>query len=364
MVPPPSNPQEVQQFLSSVLSQRGPNSVPYDESTKWLIRQHLLNLISSHPSLTPKTATFIHNDGRSVNLLQSEGTIPMPYHGVTYNIPVIIWLLESYPRHPPCVYVNPTADMIIKRPHAHVTPSGLVSLPYLQNWVYPSSNLVDLVSELSAAFACDPPLYSRRPPQPPPPADQSFPPSPYHHVQRPDDAAEVYKKEAVNKMVEMVRNDLVSMRRDGEAEAEEVLSLQGVLRRREEEISRGLKEMVEEKETLEQELQVISMNTEVLDSWVRENRGKSKTLGDLDVDDAFECVDVLSKQMLECTALDLAIEDAVYSLDKSFRDGVVSFDQYLRNVRMLSREQFFQRATGSKVRAAQMEAQVAMIAEC
>ncbi|KAF8075690.1 hypothetical protein N665_1072s0017 [Sinapis alba] len=390
MVPSPSNPQQIQQFLSSVLSQRGPNSVPYDESTKWLIRQHLLNLISSYPSLEPKTATFMHNDGRSVNLLQADGTIPMPYHGVTYNIPVIIWLLESYPRHPPCVYVNPTADMIIKRPHAHVTPSGLVSLPYLQNWVYPSSNLVDLVSDLGAAFALDPPLYSRRRPVPSPtpspsydrpmtPADQSlsrpFPPSPYgrvqvqqhvhhqHQQQQSDDAAEVYKRNAINKMVEMVHGDLVSMRRDREAEAESLLSLQGGLKRREEEINRGLKEMVEEKETLEQQLQIISMNTDVLDSWVRENQGKTKTLVDVvDVDKVFECVDTLSKQMLECTALDLAIEDAVYALDKSFQDGVVPFDQYLRNVRLLSREQFFHRATGSKVRAAQMEAQVHAIA--
>ncbi|KAG2315559.1 hypothetical protein Bca52824_018681 [Brassica carinata] len=384
MVPSPLNPQQIQQFLSSVLSQRGPNSVPYDESTKWLIRQHLLNLISSYPSLEPKTATFIHNDGRSVNLLQADGTIPMPYHGVTYNIPVIIWLLESYPRHPPCVYVNPTADMIIKRPHAHVTPSGLVSLPYLQNWVYPSSNLVDLVSDLGAAFALDPPLYSRRRPapsptptpsydRPPPTADQRpFPPSPYgrvqvqhvhhQHQQQSDDAAEVYKRNAINKMVEMVHGDLLSMRRDREAEAESLLSLQGGLKRREEEINRGLKEMVEEKETLEQQLQIISMNTDVLDSWVRDNQGKTSTLVDVDVDKAFECVDTLSKQMLECTALDLAIEDAVYALDKGFQDGVVPFDQYLRSVRLLSREQFFHRATGSKVRAAQMEAQVHAIA--
>ncbi|AAG51025.1 unknown protein; 81998-83194 [Arabidopsis thaliana] len=393
MVPPPSNPQQVQQFLSSALSQRGPSSVPYEESNKWLIRQHLLNLISSYPSLEPKTASFMHNDGRSVNLLQADGTIPMPFHGVTYNIPVIIWLLESYPRHPPCVYVNPTADMIIKRPHAHVTPSGLVSLPYLQNWVYPSSNLVDLVSDLSAAFARDPPLYSRRRPQPPPPspptvydsslsrppsADQSlprpFPPSPYgggvsrvqvqhvHHQQQSDDAAEVFKRNAINKMVEMVHSDLVSMRRAREAEAEELLSLQAGLKRREDELNIGLKEMVEEKETLEQQLQIISMNTDILDSWVRENQGKTKNLVDLDVDNAFECGDTLSKQMLECTALDLAIEDAIYSLDKSFQDGVVPFDQYLRNVRLLSREQFFHRATGSKVRAAQMEVQVAAIA--
>ncbi|XP_010498992.1 PREDICTED: protein ELC-like [Camelina sativa] len=395
MVPSPSNPQQIQQFLSSALSQRGPSSVPYEESAKWLIRQHLLNLISSYPSLEPKTASFMHNDGRSVNLLQADGTIPMPFHGVTYNIPVIIWLLESYPRHPPCVYVNPTADMIIKRPHAHVTPSGLVSHPYLQNWIHPSSNLVDLVSDLSAAFARDPPLYSRRRPQPPPPspptgydasltrptsADQSLPrpflPSPYgggggggrvqvqhvHHQQQSDDAAEVFKRNAINKMVEMVHSDLVSMRRAGEAEAEALLSLQSGLKRRDEEVNRGLKEMVDEKETLEQQLQVISMNTDILDSWVRENQGKTKNVVDIDVDTAFEVGDTLSKQMLDCTASDLAIEDTIYSLDKSFQDGVLPFDQYLRNVRLLSREQFFHRATGSKIRAAQMEAHVAAIA--
>ncbi|PWA50826.1 Steadiness box [Artemisia annua] len=47
--------------------------------------------------MSPKTAVFTHNDGRSVNLLQSEGTIPMVYQNVTYNIPVVIWLMETYP---------------------------------------------------------------------------------------------------------------------------------------------------------------------------------------------------------------------------------------------------------------------------
>ncbi|XP_010557897.1 PREDICTED: protein ELC-like [Tarenaya hassleriana] len=399
MVPPPSNPpnpQQIQQFLSSVLSQRGPSALPYDEPTKWLIRQHLLNLVSSYPSLEPKTATFTHNDGRSVNLLQADGTVPMPYQGVTYNIPVVIWLLESYPRHPPCAYVNPTRDMIIKRPHSHVTPSGLVSVPYLQNWVYPSSNLVDLVSELSAVFSCDPPLYAQRRLQPPPSPSSAYSSAsphglgssfkgdlictPYggggrvqhiHHQHHPppslsqqqtDDAAGIYKKNAINKIVEMVHGDLSAMRRVKEAEAEGLLSLQASLKRREEEINKGLREMIDEKETLEQQLQVISMNTDILDSWVRENEGKTKNLVDLDVDNAFECVDTLSKQMLECTALDLAIEDTVYSWDKALQDGAVPFDQYLRNIRFLSREQFFHRATATKVRAAQMEAQVASIA--
>ncbi|TYI07451.1 hypothetical protein ES332_A10G228800v1 [Gossypium tomentosum] len=387
MVPPPSTPsldsQQIQQFLSSVLSQRGPSSLPYTEDSKWLIRQHLLSLTSRYPSLQPKTATFTHNDGRSVNLLQADGTVPMPYQGVTYNIPIIIWLIESYPRYPPVVYVNPTRDMIIKRPHPHVSPSGLVSIPYLQNWIYPSSNLVDLVINLGSAFSHDPPLYSQRrsnpnpnPPnygqqqQPPPPrvAAAGYPPSPYGRAQpsQTEDAAEVYKRNAVNKLVEMVHGDIIKMRKEREAEMEGLFSAQGVLRKREEEVNKGLKEMQDEKEALEQQLQVVLMSTDVLAGWVRENEGKIKNLGknndSVDVDEVFHCADVLSKQMLDCTAADLAIEDVVYSLDKALQEGAVPFDQYLRNVRLLSREQFFHKATAAKVRAAQMQAQVASMA--
>ncbi|KAF7844973.1 protein ELC-like [Senna tora] len=395
------NPQFAQQFLSSVLSQRGPSALPYTEDTKWLIRQHLVSLTTAFPSLEPKTASFTHNDGRSVNLLQADGTIPMTFQGVTYNIPVVIWLMESYPRHPPCVYVNPTRDMIIKRPHPHVNPSGLVAVPYLQNWIYPSSNLVELVRNLSGVFGRDPPLYSqRRAPPPPSPNPNSnfgvtsnssavasnsgsaagyahrpipprtYPPSPYgssgaaSRVQSPpntEDPTEVYRRNAINKLVELVHNDVVGLRKTKEAEMEGLFNLQGVLRQREEQVNKGLKEMQGEKEALEQQLQMILMNTDVLEGWLRENQGKK--LGNVEnIDDAFDCVDVLSKQMLECTAADLAIEDTVYSLDKAVQTGAIPFDQYLRSVRALSREQFFYRATASKVRAAQLQAQVANMA--
>ncbi|XP_021895445.1 protein ELC-like [Carica papaya] len=395
------NPQQIQQFLSSVLSQRGPSALPYAESSKYQIRKHLLDLIAVYPSLEPKTSTFTHNDGRTVNLLQADGTIPMPFQGVTYNIPIIIWLLDTYPIHPPCVYLNPTRDMIIKRPHPYVSPSGLVSIPYLQNWVPPSSNLLDLARNLSAAFSRNPPLYSQRRPQTPPAftpsssgygsVEQSpsparpphalvqqpprvFPPSPYgagriqqqqqqHHHHATDDAAEVYRRNAMNKIVNMAHGDLVAMRKAREAETEGLLSAQAALKTREEEINKGLKEMQDEKEGLEQQLQLVLMNTDVLEAWVKENEGKTKNFGDMSVEDnAFECMDTLSKQMLDCTAADLAIEDVVYSLDKAVQEGAVPFDQYLRNVRLLSREQFFHRATAAKVRAAQMQAQVAVMA--
>lgn len=401
---PSPNSQYIQQFLSSMLSQRGPSAVPYTEDVKWLIRQHLVSLSESFPSLLPKSASYTHNDGRAVNLLQAEGTVPVPFQGVTYNIPIVLWLMESYPRHPPLVYVNPTRDMVIKRPHPFVNPSGVVSIPYLQNWVYPSSNLVDLARNLSHYFGQDPPLYSQRRPNPTPnpnpnpnnfspspnrsdsmvsssnssniarPAipPRTYPPSPYggggrimpqSSPQRPtnagtEDPTEVYKRNAINKLVENLHGDIAAMRKAREAEMEGLFSAQAVLRQREQQLAKGLKEMQDEKEGLEQHLQMVLTNADVLEGWLMENEGKKGNLKEVNVDDAFETCDPLSKQMLECTASDLAIEDVVYSLDKAAQEGSIPFDQYLRQVRMLSRDQFFHRATASKVRAVQMQTQV------
>ncbi|KAF9589168.1 hypothetical protein IFM89_019484 [Coptis chinensis] len=401
---PPPNPQFTLQFLSNVLCQRGPSSLPYTEDAKWLIRQHLVSLTETHPSLQPKTATYNHNDGTTVNLLQVDGTIPMVYQSVTYNIPIIIWLMETYPRSSPCVYVAPTRDMIIKRPHPHVNPSGIVSIPYLHNWVYPSSNLVDMVRNLSHLFGREPPLYTRqsqsqsrpnenslattsssglevgvsnlgnsRPTSIPPRAYSSlsspyggggggrFPASPQR--QNTDDPNEVYRKNAINKLVDSLHGDITMLRKNREVEMEGLISAQMVLRQREEVLAKGLREMVGEKEGLEQQLQMVLMNTDILEGWLRDNEGKmGMKTGNVDTDEAFVPCDALSKQMLESTASDLAIEDAIYSLDKAAQEGSIPVDQYLKNIRSLSREQFFHRATAAKVRAAQMQTQVVSMA--
>lgn len=144
---------------------------------------------------------------------------------------------------------------------------------------------------------------------------------------------------------------------------EGMFNAQAVLRQREEELSKGLRSMQEEKEGLEQQLQMILMNTDVLEGWVRENEAKlGGDLSNVNVDDAILPSDSLSKQMLECTASDLAIEDVVYALDKAVQEGSVPFDLYMRNVRLLSREQFFHRATSGKVRMIQMQTQVTNMA--
>ncbi|XP_031503503.1 protein ELC-like [Nymphaea colorata] len=402
MVPPGyglDSSQRSVQFLNKVLSARGPSALPYKEEVKWLIRQHLLSLLQEFPSLQVKTAVFTHNDGRTVNLLQADGTIPMLYQLVTYNIPVVIWLTEHYPRQYPCVFVNPTRDMLIRPCHAHVDPSGLVSVPYMQSWTFPSSNLVDLARNMSLLFGRDPPLYTKQPAPvahriqnqyqgsassttvrrpsspspssaasdhpppsvrpsnvapPTPPYGRTVPPSP----QRPntDDPSEVLKK----KLLEMLHSDTVALRKSREEETDSLVRAQPELKRRGRQIDEGLRQMIDEKEGLEQLLQMVLMNTDVLETWLRENGEKNKLV--IDVDDVFEPCDPLSRQMVDCTASDLAIEDTFYSLDKAMQQGVIPFDVYMRNIRALSREQFFHRATSAKIRAAQMQSVITSMA--
>ena len=55
--------------------------------------------------------------------------------GVTYNIPVCVWLQENHPYVPPLVYVKPTSSMAIKASR-HVDTNGKVYHPFLSDWSY------------------------------------------------------------------------------------------------------------------------------------------------------------------------------------------------------------------------------------
>ncbi|KAM0855781.1 hypothetical protein ACQ4PT_049562 [Festuca glaucescens] len=387
--PPPaaaSDAQYAQQFLNTALSQRGPSALPYAEDVKWLIRNHLVALADAFPSLHPRAALFTHNDGRAAHLLQADGTIPITHAGAVYNLPAVLWLPEPYPRAPPLVFLSPTRDMLIKPHHPLVDRSGLVAgAPYLRSWVFPSSNLLDLARSLSHLFSLDPPLFSRStPPNPLPAAPSStssmhpapsprphseyasrpyrFPASPQLAARPPstEDPTEVFRLNAIAKLVDMAYADAAAL---GAARAAEVVALSAVqaeLRGRAESVDGGVRRIAEEMEALERRLQDVTMATDVIEAWVAENRKGAADDLDSETEGAIQPADVLSRQMLDCTAADRALEDAIYALDRGIQEGSVPFDGYLRSVRALAREQFFQRVLRTKVE--QQQAQVARMA--
>ncbi len=59
--------------------------------------------------------------------------------------------------------------------------------------------------------------------------------------------------------------------------------------------------------------------------------------GEVDADTAIVPADVLSKQALEGQAEDLALEDALYSLDKALQANSLTPEVYIKQVRPLNR---------------------------
>lgn len=116
--------------------------------------------LGSH--LRPTTEPLMLNDGSSTPpVLLLRGTLPMTYRGVTYNLPIDMYLPPPYPLRPPTVFIRPVASMAIKENHRHVGLDGRVYLPYLHEWRPGTHDLRELAVWMSSLFGSEPPCYAK-----------------------------------------------------------------------------------------------------------------------------------------------------------------------------------------------------------
>eukprot|EP00916_Digyalum_oweni_P024185 GHVL01039995.1.p1 GENE.GHVL01039995.1~~GHVL01039995.1.p1 ORF type:complete len:447 (+),score=45.44 GHVL01039995.1:140-1480(+) len=139
-----------------------------------LARRDITTSLAQYKDLRPSLEPFVFNDGRTQHLVQLEGTIPVPYKGNTYNIPLQLWIMDSHPYNPPMVYVRPTSTMQIKSGR-YVDMNGKVDMPYLREWRWPKSDLMGLIQILAVTFGEECPVFSKVPARPPPPNSSHTP---------------------------------------------------------------------------------------------------------------------------------------------------------------------------------------------
>ncbi|XP_030646553.1 ubiquitin-conjugating enzyme E2 variant 3 [Chanos chanos] len=113
-----------------------------------------------YPDMKPVVATYVFNDSSQRDLVKLVGNIPVRYQGQSYNLPIQLWLLDSFPFTPPICYLRPTPNMVI-REGKHVNPKGRIYLPGLHNWDHPKSSVNGLLAEMISKFEEDPPLASK-----------------------------------------------------------------------------------------------------------------------------------------------------------------------------------------------------------
>lgn len=158
------------------------------------------------------------------------------------------------------------------------------------------------------------------------------------------------RQSVINTLVGRLQCDVDEIRKAKEMDILSFMDIEGLLKQRQGLCERGIQGLQQQRENLEVQLQTLLINTDLLETWLVAN---NKSDVNIDIDEIFEPCDGLSNQLLECIALDLAVEDALYCLDKAAQEGQLAVDSYLRHVRTLSREQFFHRAIAVKVRALQ-----------
>ncbi|KAK4418331.1 protein ELC-like [Sesamum alatum] len=311
-------------FIEDSLFCTGPLALSYsDPDQKWVIREHLISLFQDFPSLRPSTGFFTHNDGTEVKLLNATGELPVSQPAPP--VPVTIWVPELYPQTPPVVYVNVECTRHpIYDHHPFVDSSGATVSSYLQNWRFPKCNLSDLVRSLIKLFSHNHPF------------QYSGPPSWTHPSMVP-------RMEAMDRVACMIHYDMAAIRAKNGEEIERFSALQSELKKRAESVEHVILELEEEKKELKGRIQKVCDESDRLLNWL-----KVLSAG-FPIDEAFGGWDRKSEMIRECLAADLAVEDLMYALEKGVEEGVMSFEVYMKQVRILAREQFLHRAKMVKI---------------
>ncbi|XP_077177692.1 tumor susceptibility gene 101 protein [Paroedura picta] len=362
--------------------------------------QETVSVITQYKDLKPVMDGYVFNDGSSRELMSLTGTIPVIYRGNTYNIPICLWLLDTYPFNPPICFVKPTSSMTIKT-GKHVDANGKIYLPYLHEWKHPQSDLISLIQVMIVVFGEEPPVFSRPTisasyppyqatgppntsympgmpsgmspyPPGPPPNSSGYPGYPYPPPSGPFPATTSTQHYPSQPPVttmgpsrdgtigeDTIRASLISAVSDKlrwrmKEEMDRAQAELNALKRTEEDLKKGHQKLEEMVTRLDQEVTEVDKNIDLLKKKDEElssalEKMESQSENN-DIDEVIVPTAPLYKQILNLYAEENAIEDTIFYLGEALRRGVIDLDIFLKHVRLLSRKQFQLRALMQKAR--------------
>ena len=359
-------------------------------------------------NLLPGIAPLVENNGESTNCLVLQGTIAMVFRGTTYQVLIDMYLPAGYPRQPPISYVRLAPNMYLKENHPHVGSDGMVYLPYTHEWNARTHSLIELVVAMSSVFSSIPPVFTRaQPPPAPAPAPAPSPPPPVYQppnsssgnaytspqnssiARREDEdleserhfqeqmaiiaAQEESEKqqaiEAAKRMEEERNKQIAAQKQWEEKKTIEVrhnlnqkihLHLTDMantarttvqsdwrdeqkLKSATEKVDRDMKQLEDAKAQLLEAIATVDTKTEEIKAWLQEVE-ESKEGQEASVDDICQPVNKLHAQMLDLSAENASLTDALYFVDKAVYNGHMDCTTHLKTVRKLAKRQFLVRA--------------------
>lgn len=319
--------------------------VPYQYAQQQRLRGDVAALLQECSSLKPGADTFSAN-GRQVKLFYLYGVLPITYSGNTYNIPVTIYFDPPYPVQGPRCFVTPTAGMAIKPNHGSVDAGGMIYIPYLTSWTSQGSNLRELITVLTSIFSSAPPVYSTgsaptsRPAQPVAtvsaiPASSARPAQPVATVVATPVVAQPWQSVA-SEVTALVQERWPQVVEPLSKELAEQLIRRSDLEKATEALGREsdkLKEAVEKANRQEEEFRNLAAE---LETSVEAEAGR----GELDPDEVLQSLDAHKRQVLDCVAEEMACDELLSAFDELLGHKKINLDDFMREVRDVSRRQF------------------------
>ncbi|KNA19972.1 hypothetical protein SOVF_056600 [Spinacia oleracea] len=299
------------EFIDTSLFESGSFELSYKNPTqKWIIRKHFLKLFKDFPCFIPSTNKFDHYDGTTTNLLNISGFLHVS--DFSPEVPLIIWLHENYPSAPPMIFIPSNPECPVYENHPYINPSGVVTPPYILHWDQKRSNLCDLIHNLENLFQHDHP---------------SMPMS---------------KSTILYDLVAKISTDLAALEVQTRKDIERESTNQAQLQKRRDVIDDFVTILEVERDNLNKRVVDLREYNDKLLDWLRKNKNGA----------SMACVQVIGdkSKMIDCKASYKALDDVVYGLDEGLEQGVISLDEYMRQVRVLAREQFFHIAMFFKLR--------------
>ncbi|XP_057517136.1 protein ELC-like [Amaranthus tricolor] len=304
------------EFIHTALFESKELELSYtDPDQKWIIRNHFLKLLEDFPSFIPSTNTYTHFDGKTTNLLNINGFLHVSEF--LPEIPIIIWVHENYPVMSPMIFIPSNLDCRIHKDHLFIDQSGVVTPPYLLNWDHSRSNLCELLHNLITLFRHDHP---------------SMPSS-------------VLKETILNDLYAKISHDLAVRDEQIGDEIERLSNEQIELQKRSYDLDEKICREENERDFLEKRVMEIKEYNEKLFDWLRKYEKMSPTM-----ENVANQIFGKKKKIIDCLIEDDALDDVICALDKGLDEGFVSLDVYIREVRRLARDQFYQRAMRLKLK--------------
>ncbi|KAJ3123599.1 hypothetical protein HK098_001809 [Nowakowskiella sp. JEL0407] len=366
------------------------------------VQSDCLNVLSLFPGLSTRSTQSSPESAQASSMLTISGTIPISFHTSTYNIPIEVIIPNQYPNEPPLTFVRPTRDMIIKQ-SKFVDVTGKIFHPYLYYWrSKPESTMLEFLRILQEIFSKEPPVYARPanstlPPMPqqppqynshykspppipaPPPRPNQISPSNERNISNspvlPSKALSNPSNPSISPKINyspsLASKDLMPSSNPKPSKLAETRNL--VLQKLHSEISKfnvssnqidvilnstreldhGEVQINEVIRGLRNEEQKISNNISILkakNEELSESITNLKNMPDVNIDDAIAPSTVVHKQLLDLIAEDHAIDDTQLVLFDALGRQDVDLTVYLKNLRMLARDQFMKRALIQKIK--------------